>query len=92
MWCGRPDSASRLSGTKVQPSPKPWANDGEDQRPRPHLQRKPGHLPQRGRGQQKPDQDEQRLSTLLIMRATMNIASIVPKPRGAIIQPASNTG
>src|SRR5215472_2839628 len=26
MWCGRPDNASRLTGTKVQPSPKPWAN------------------------------------------------------------------
>jgi len=26
------------------------------------------------------------------MRATMNIANIVPKPRGAIIHPASNTG
>jgi len=34
----------------------------------------------------------QRLSTRLIMRATMNIARIVPNPRGAIIQPASNTG
>jgi hypothetical protein len=32
---------------------------GEQDRPRPHVQRKAGHLPQRGRGQQKPDEDEQ---------------------------------
>jgi hypothetical protein len=33
-----------------------------------------------------------RLSIRLITRATKNIASIVPNPRGAIIHPASNTG
>ena len=39
-----------------------------------------------------PTRMNRRLSTRLISRATMNIASIVPKPRGAIIQPASKTG
>ncbi len=39
--------------------PEALGEAGEQDRPRPHIERIAGHLPQRGRGQQKPDQDEQ---------------------------------
>jgi hypothetical protein len=43
---------------KSAAEPKTLGKPGEQDRSRPHVERKPGHLPQRGRGQEEPDQDE----------------------------------
>ncbi len=78
-----------------QAKPEPLQQPGRDQRPLAHLQREPGHLPQRDSAPQ-PEPAEnitRRISTLPAIRATRNIAAtIVPMPRGAVTNPAVSTG
>ena len=92
MCRGRPDSAKVLSGTNVQPRPKPCSTPEISTRSMPIISENPVICHSDTAVRPSPARMISRGSIRPISRPTRNIAIIVPMPRGAVISPVVITG
>ena len=81
-----------FSGTKVQPSPNPCNSPDSSTGLVPICSENPVICHSEIAVSASPNRINSRESTLPISRPTMNIAAIVPKPRGEVMNPVSMTG
>ena len=89
---GKVESAIRLSGTKVQPRPNPCSTPETMTGIGPICSEKALICHIESAVSRNPNRMMSRASTRLISRPTRNIATIVPRPRGAMTSPVVSAG